>query len=65
MRKKDSDKLIHQHEQQKCQRKAAQKKATDQKLMKESNEKHDSNEEQDWESYFRHLLYHDEIVHQG
>jgi len=31
----------------------------------ESNEEHDSIEEQDWESYFRHLLYHDEIIRQG
>ncbi len=33
--------------------------------MKEPNEQHDLDEEQDWENYFRQLLYHDEIVHQG
>jgi len=59
--KNDSDKLIHWHEWWKCQRRAARKRSTDQKLMKES----DSDEEQDWENYFRQLLYHDEIVHQG
>jgi len=61
----DENKLICRRERRKFQRQAAQKSAIDEKKMNKSADQNDLPNEQDWESYFRYLFYHDEVVHKG
>jgi len=65
LNKDNENKLIRQHERRKRQRQAARKRAIDEKNMNESADQNDLPNEQDWESYFRYLFYHDEVVCEG
>lgn len=65
MNKDDENKLIRRRDRRKRQRQAARKRAIDEKNMNESADQNDLPNEQDWESYFRYLFYHDEVVREG
>ena len=65
LNKDDENKLIRRRDRRKRQRQAARKRAIDEKNMNESADQNDLPNEQDWESYFRYLFYHDEVVREG
>jgi len=65
LNKDDENKLIRRRDRRKRQRQAARKRAIDEKKMNESADQNDLPDEQHWESYFRYLFYHDEVVREG
>jgi len=59
------NKLILRRERRKRQRQAARKRPIDEKKLNESADQNDLPNEQDWESYFRYLFYHNEVIREG